>query len=70
VAPGPARLRAYSRAYWVWVGLFSLLLAVQLPLYLTGAIVALGVTRVAMGMPLFVVGIWLGWLVLRTRQRD
>ena len=66
----PARLRAYSRASWIWVGLFSLRLAVQLPLYLTGAIVALGVARVAMGVPLFVVGIWLSWLVLRTRQRD
>jgi hypothetical protein len=66
----PARVRAYSRASWVWVGLFSLRLAVQLPLYLTGAVVALGVTRVAMGVPLFVVGIWLSWLVLRTRQRD
>jgi Protein of unknown function (DUF3159) len=65
----PARLRAYSRASWVWVGLFSLRLAVQLPLYLTGAVVALGITRVAMGVPLFVVGIWLSWLVLRTRQR-
>ena len=66
----PARVRAYSRASWVWVGLFSLRLAVQLPLYLTGAIVALGVTRVAMGVPLFVVGIWLSWLVLRTGDRD
>jgi uncharacterized protein DUF3159 len=64
----PARVRAYSRASWVWVGLFSLRLAVQLPLYLTGAVVALGVTRVAMGVPLFAVGIWLSWLILRTRQ--
>ena len=39
----PARVRAYSRASWVWVGLFSLRRAVQLPLYLTGAVVALGV---------------------------
>jgi hypothetical protein len=66
----PARVRAYSRATWVWVGLFSLRLAVQLPLYLTGAVVALGVTRVAMGVPLFVVGIWLSWLILRTRGGD
>jgi hypothetical protein len=66
----PARVRVYSRASWVWVGLFSLRLAVQLPLYLTGAVVALGVTRVAMGVPLFVVGVWLSWLVIRPRQRD
>jgi hypothetical protein len=25
---------------------------------------------VAMGVPLFAVGIWLSWLILRTRQRD
>ena len=66
----PARVRAYSRASWVWVALFSLRLAVQLPLYLTGAVVALGVTRVAMGVPLFAVGIWLSWRILRTRRRD
>ena len=66
----PARVRAYSRASWVWVGLFSLRLAVQLPLYLTGSVVALGATRVAMGVPLFAVGIWLSWLMLRTRERD
>ena len=65
-----ARVRAYSRASWVWVGLFSLRLAVQLPLYLTGAVVALGVTRVAMGVPLFAVGIWLSWLILRTPRGD
>jgi hypothetical protein len=65
-----ARVRAYSRASWVWVGLFSLRLAVQLPLYVTGAVVALGVARVAMGVPLFAVGIWLSWLILRTRQRN
>jgi hypothetical protein len=61
----PAKVRAYSRASWIWVALFSLRLAVQLPLYLTGAVVALGVARVAMGIPLFVIGIWLSWLVLR-----
>jgi Protein of unknown function (DUF3159) len=65
----PARVRAYSRASWVWVGLFSLRLAVQLPLYLAGAVVALGAARVAMGLPLFAVGIWLSWLILRTRER-
>jgi hypothetical protein len=61
----PEQVRAYTRASWIWVALFSLRLAVQLPLYLAGAVVALGVARVAMGIPLFVVGIWLAWLVLR-----
>lgn len=64
----PARLRAYSRASWIWVGLFLSRIAVQLPLYLAGALVALGTARVAMGVPLFVVGAWLSWLVLRRTE--
>lgn len=61
----PAQLRAFDIASWIWVGLFSLRLAVQLPLYLAGATVALGVARVAMGLPLFAIGVWLTWLVIR-----
>ena len=49
----------------MWAGLFSLRLAVQLPLYLAGAVVALGVARIAMGVPLFAIGIWLTWLLMR-----
>jgi hypothetical protein len=63
----PAQVRAYSYASWVWVALFSLRLAVQLPLYLAGALAALGVARISMGIPLFAVGIWLSWLILRPR---
>jgi hypothetical protein len=65
----PVQLRAYSRASWVWVALFSLRLAVQLPLYLAGALAALGVARISMGIPLFAVGIWLSWLILRPREQ-
>jgi hypothetical protein len=61
----PARLRAFSRASWVWVGLFLTRLAVQLPLYLAGAVVALGVARTAMGLPLFALGIWLTYRLVR-----
>lgn len=59
------KVRAYNRASWLWVGLFSLRLAVQLPLYLAGALVALGTARVVMGVPLFVLGLWLTWLLIR-----
>jgi Protein of unknown function (DUF3159) len=61
------QVRRYSLASWVWVALFSLRLAVQLPLYLADAVTALGVARIAMGIPLFAVGIWLSWLILRPR---
>lgn len=61
----PVRRQAYTRASWIWVCLFVLRLAVQLPLYLAGALVALGTARVVMGLPLFAVGAWLSWLLLR-----
>jgi Protein of unknown function (DUF3159) len=61
----PVKLRGYSRASWVWVGVFLSRLAVQLPLYLAGAVVALGVARAAMGVPIFLLGIWLTYLILR-----
>jgi hypothetical protein len=61
----PGRLRIYMRTTWIWVGIFSVRLAVQLPLYLAGAVVALGTARVAMGFPIFALGLWLTWLILR-----
>ncbi len=61
----PSRVRAFARATWLWAGLFLARLVVQLPLYLAGAVVALGVARTAMGLPLFVLGIWLTYLLVR-----
>jgi len=64
----PYLLRAYTVASWFWVAMFGLRLAVQLPLYLAGEVVALGVARVVMGWPLFLLCLWLSWLVI-TRAR-
>ncbi len=61
----PARVRLFSRISWIWVGTFMLRLAVQLPLYLTGSLVALGVAKTAMGLPIFALAIWLSYLMLR-----
>lgn len=61
----PERLRLYTRASWIWVGVFSLRLGVQLPLYLAGAVLALGIAKTALGLPIFLVAIWLSYLVLR-----
>lgn len=60
-----ARMRTFTKATWLWVGLFLTRLAVQLPLYLAGAVVALGIARTAMGLPLFAIGLWLTWLLVR-----
>jgi hypothetical protein len=61
----PEQVRLYSRASWIWVGVFALRLAVQLPLYLAGALLALGIAKTAMGLPIFLLAIWLTFLVLR-----
>lgn len=64
----PRRMRAFVLASWLWAGLFLLRLVVQLPLYLAGAVVALGVAKTAMGIPLFGLGLWLTWLLVRRHR--
>nr|WP_307086665.1 DUF3159 domain-containing protein [Arthrobacter agilis] len=61
----PARVRAYSTATWIIVAVLALRLVVQVPLYLVGNVAALGSTRVAMGLPLYALGLWLAWIVSR-----
>jgi hypothetical protein len=64
----PARVRAFVRATWLWAMLFLVRLIVQLPLYIAGAVVALGVAKTAMGLPLFGIGLWLTWLLVRRHR--
>ncbi len=64
----PVRVRAFARATWLWAGLFMTRLVVQLPLYLAGAVVALGVARTAMGIPLFALGLWITYRLVRRPQ--
>ncbi|MEA2155057.1 MAG: hypothetical protein QOE11_1197 [Solirubrobacteraceae bacterium] len=64
----PRRMRAFALASWMWAGLFGLRLLVQLPLYFAGAVVALGVAKTAMGLPLFGIGLWLAWLLVREHR--
>lgn len=60
-----SRLRSYSRASWIWVGVFGLRLAIQTPLYVTEAVAPLAAARVVTGLPLFALGLWLSYLMLR-----
>ncbi|MCO5315597.1 MAG: DUF3159 domain-containing protein [Solirubrobacterales bacterium] len=61
----PARVRLFSRVSWVWVGTFLARLLVQLPLYLSGSLVALGIAKTAMGLPVFALAVWISYLMLR-----
>lgn len=61
----PVLLRAYTRASWVWVAMFLVRLGVLLPLYLAGQVGALGTARVIVGVPLYLVVLWVTYRVLR-----
>lgn len=63
------RKNAYIRAGWIWVSLFVLRIIVQYPLYRAGAVTELGVARVIMGWPLFLLAGWLTYLLLRAVPR-
>jgi uncharacterized protein DUF3159 len=64
----PGRMRAFVRATWLWAGLFVVRFVIQLPLYLAGAVVALGIARTALGLPVFALGLWLTWLLVRRHR--
>lgn len=59
------RRRRFTQATWVWVGMFALRLAVQVPLYLSAAVAWLGTARLAMGIPLWALVLYLTWLLVR-----
>lgn len=68
--PGRAReRRRFVWATWVMASVFALRLAVQVPLYLAGEDVvgALGTAKLAMGVPLFAVALWITWLLVGSR---
>lgn len=50
----------------VWTVMFILRLSVQLPLYLSGEEVALGIWRLALGIPLFIPVVLFSWVILRS----
>jgi hypothetical protein len=69
----PARLRAYMWCGVVWIGVFGIRLAVQLPLFRDDEVVALGVVGVVLGLPLFLLACLANYLILRrvpTSVRD
>ena len=66
----PEQVRRYTRASWIWVGVFTLRLAVQLPLYFADALLALGIAKTAMGVPLFLIAVWLSYLILREEKPE
>lgn len=65
----PARRALYTKATWLWVGLFGLRVLIQYPLYLSGSVNALGTARFIMGYPLFIFTAWLTWQIIKGGPR-
>ena len=59
------KLTVYSLVTGMWIGFFSLRLAIQVPLYLAENAALLATARVAMGPPLYALVILASWLILR-----
>jgi Protein of unknown function (DUF3159) len=61
----PDLLRAYTRASWWWVSSYVLRVAVFVPLWAAGSLVALGVARAALSWPLIAGVLALSWHTMR-----
>lgn len=63
----PLLLRAYAKASALWVAMFAIRLAVQVPLYLAGEehLGWLATARLAMGWPLFLLVAYLSYVIVR-----
>jgi hypothetical protein len=61
-----AKMRVAVIGTALLIAVFAVRLAVQVPLYLAGAVQALGATKLIMGVPLYALTLWIIWLLMRT----
>lgn len=64
------RRRKYQIATLLMVLVFASRLIVQLPMYWDDDVVALGAARLIMGVPLYALVLWFGWLVSRPSSQS
>lgn len=60
----PRQSAAYTTASWVWVAMFAIRLVSQVPMYLMGAVGALGVAKLVMGWPMFLLAAYLTYRII------
>ena len=53
-------------ATWLWAALFTIRLAIEVPLYLAHETSWLAGARLVTGVPLYAIFLWLTWLLVRT----
>jgi hypothetical protein len=61
-----AKRRVLYLATWLWVGLFAVRLAVEVPLYFAEQTKWLGGTKLVLGVPFYAAMLWVTWLLVRT----
>lgn len=62
--------KACEAVGWIWISVFASRVFIQGPLYLAGQVELLGMARVAMGWPMFLLAMWLSYRVLAPRLRE
>ena len=62
--------RAYTKATWLWVLMFVVRDAAQVPLWLTGHVYALGTVTLVLGVPLFALVCWISYLIIATPRHE
>ena len=64
----PLLVRAYTTITWIWVGVFSVRVGVQVPLYLADNIAVLGPIKIFMGWPLYLFAAWISYRIVQTAR--
>jgi hypothetical protein len=62
----PAKARVALVATILWCTVFTVRLAVELPLYFSGQTQALATLKLVLGVPLYAAMLWVTWLLVRT----
>ena len=66
----PVRRRVYTVATWAWVGVFALRLIVEVPMYLLGWVGPLGIAKLILGLPLYILVAYLTYRMLAPTLRE
>jgi len=64
----PGQYRTYSTLTLLWVFVFGLRVLIMLPLYLVGAVGALGVVKLVLSWPLYLLGLYISSRILRNAK--
>lgn len=59
------RRRRYAMATWLVSAVLLARLLVQMPLYFADDLAGLGIARLVMGLPLYALALWWGWMLTR-----